>query len=287
MRVRRAQEPDLAALIDSHLHLSRSEFDGDREEVRRRAREAGVGAFLHVGFDPPSIEAALREAEGREDEWVSAGIHPHDAASWGEDTAQLLGDLARAGRIVAIGECGLDYFRDLSPRDAQDRAFRAQITLAKEHGLPMIFHVRDAYPDARRVLEDEGLPPKRGVFHAFAGDREFARWAVEAGFKLGIGGPLSYPKAHLREALEGLPPESFLLETDAPWLPPQPWRGKRNEPAYLRYIASRLAELCGVELDRLAETCARSFGELFGVDNSQGFNELRPSHCPEPPGRSR
>ncbi len=275
----------MAGFIDSHLHLGREEFEGEREAVRRRARETGVVGFLHVGFDPASIEAALAQAEGRDDEWASAGIHPHDAASWGEESERLLSELAEGGRIVAIGECGLDYFRDLSPREDQDRAFRAQIELAKRFDLPMIYHVRDAYPELRQALEAEGFPRRRGVFHAFAGDRDFAHWAVDAGFKLGIGGPLSYPKAHLREALEGLASDSFLLETDAPWLPPQPWRGKRNEPAYLRHTARRLAELCGVDLDRLAEDCAESFRGLFGVSTSLEFNELRPSTLPEPPGR--
>jgi TatD DNase family protein len=261
----------VAGLIDSHLHLGREEFDSDREQVRDRARQAGVSAFLHVGYDPASIEAAFAQAEGRADEWVAAGMHPHDAGDWNEETAQRLEELAATGRIVAVGECGLDFYRDLSPRDVQADVFRRQIALATSHDLPMVFHVRDAYPQVRSILREEGLPPRRGVFHAFAGDAEFARWAVGEGFLLGIGGPLSYPKGRLSRAIEGIPADNLLLETDAPWLPPQPYRGRRNEPAYLRVTAEHLAALCGLSLDELAARTATSFATLFAVEPSQEF----------------
>jgi TatD DNase family protein len=272
----------MSALIDSHLHLGREEFDVDRDAVLLRARQAGVAAFLHVGVDRPSIERALLLAGEIEASWASAGIHPHDASSFDDLTEGWLRELGRDGRIVAIGECGLDFFRDLSPRDAQRAAFRRQIALAKELGLPMIFHVRDAYAETRKILETEGLPPRRGVFHAFAGDALFARWAVDAGFKLGIGGPLSYKKSNLPAALSGLPTSGFLLETDAPWLPPQPWRGKRNEPAYLHHTARELAKLCQVDFAELAEQIAASFEELFAVRLPEELRRLDPSACLDP-----
>lgn len=272
----------MAVLIDTHLHLYRRDFDGDRDAVRGRAHATGVRAFLHVGYDLDSIEAAQASVVDPAREWASAGIHPHDAASYGEQSEKRIRELARAGRIVAIGECGLDYFRDLSPRDAQDRALRRQIALAKELDLPMIHHVRDAYPEARALLEEEGLPPRRGVFHAFAGDRDFARWAVDHGYRLGIGGVLTYPRAHLPEAIEGLPAEAFLLETDAPWLPPQPWRGRRNEPAYVRHVASMLAARLGRDLDELSAVWATSFEQTFGVRLAEQDRALQPSRCPEP-----
>lgn len=272
----------MSALIDSHLHLGREEFDVDREAVLSRAREAGVAAFLHVGFDRPSIERALELAGDIDASWASAGIHPHDASSYDDLTEQWIRELGREGRIVAIGECGLDFFRDLSPRDAQRAAFRRQIALAKELDLPMIFHVRDAYSEAREILETDGLPARRGVFHAFAGDAVFARWAVDAGFKLGIGGPLTYKKSNLSAALFGLPASSFLLETDAPWLPPQPWRGKRNEPAYLHHTARELAKLCEVDFAELAERNAASFEELFAVRLPEELRALDLSACRDP-----
>jgi TatD DNase family protein len=272
----------VAGLIDTHLHLARHEFDADREQVWERARSAGVAGYLHVGFDQPSIDAALRLAAGDPASWVSAGIHPHDARSYDEAVEELLRGLARDRRIVAIVECGLDFFRDLSPRDVQRDVFRRQIRLAREVDLPLVLHVRDAYPQARELLEQEGLPPRRGVFHAFAGDAAFARWAVEAGFHLGIGGPLTYPKGNLVAALHGLPGECFLLETDAPWLPPQPWRGQRNEPAYLRHTATRLAEIGGVSLDALAAVCAGNFERLFRVALPPAVLQVIPSTLPEP-----
>ncbi len=277
----------MAGLIDSHLHLGRDEFDSDRAQVRERARAAGVSAYLHVGYDAPSINAALEQAAAGDDEWVAAGIHPHDARDWNATTEALLEELASSGRIVAVGECGLDFYRDLSPRPLQEEAFRAQIALAKRHELPMIFHVRDAYARARALLLEEGLPERRGVFHAFAGDAEFARWAHEEGFLLGVGGPLTYPKSKLPVAIEGLPLQSLLLETDAPWLPPQLFRGRRNEPAYLRLTAEHLASARGIGIEELAECMATSFAALFAVEFSPYFHALRPSRCAVPTKQAR
>ena len=272
----------MAALIDTHLHLYRHEFDDERAAVRARAEAAGVRVFLHVGYNDATIDEALALADDDPWSFASAGLHPHDAADWDEALAQRIRALAAEGRIVAIGECGLDYYRNLSPRDAQDRAFRAQIRLAKECDLPMIHHVRDAWPEARAVLEEEGLPPRRGIFHAFAGDADFARWAVDQGYRLGIGGVLTYRSAHLPEAIDGLPAEALMLETDAPWLPPQPWRGRGNEPAYLRHTAAALAEKLGRPLDELSEVWAGEFERLFRVELPVASREVRPGSCPEP-----
>lgn len=278
----------MAILIDTHLHVYRHEFDGDRDEARERAWAAGVGAFLHVGYNAETIHQAQIIAERDPWSFASAGLHPHDAADWDDDLEGLIRDLAAKAKIVAIGECGLDYYRDLSPRDAQDHAFRAQIRLAQDCDLPMIHHVRDAWPEARAVLEEEGLPPRRGIFHAFAGDAEFARWAVDQGYRLGIGGVLTYKSAHLPQAIEGLPAESLFLETDAPWLPPQPWRGKRNEPAYMRHTAGVLAAKLGRSVDELAEIQAAEFERVFGVQLPSASREIRPGSCPEPvPARKR
>lgn len=277
----------MAALLDSHLHVYREEFEGEAEAVLERAHAAGVGGFLHVGFTFETNQLAQRARELGDDGFATAGLHPHDAEAWSSELVAQVRELATRGRIVAIGECGLDFYRDLSPRDVQERVFRDQIQLAKDLDLPMIHHVRDAYPEARAVLEDEGLPPRRGIFHAFAGDADFARWAVDNGYLLGIGGPLTYKSSDLSDFLASLPLDGLQLETDAPWLPPQPWRGQRNEPAYARFTAQRVAELYGVDLDAVAETLARSFERLFRVELSEDFWALRPSQGQDPPPRSR
>jgi TatD DNase family protein len=278
----------MAALIDTHVHLAREEFAADREAARQRAHDAGVQGLVHVGFDRASNAAAQELAEGDPHGWATAGLHPHDALHYDHDIEGEIRRLGEAGKILAVGECGLDFFRDLSPRPAQAEAFRRQIALAKDLDLPLVFHVRDAYPEVRELLLAVGFPPRRGVFHAFAADAEFARWAVGEGFKLGIGGPLTYRNSRLPDAIAGLPAASFLLETDAPWLPPQPWRGKRNEPAYLRETAVKLAALLEIDLDRLSQTLAGSFEALFSVTLPDTLRGASPSTHPAPEaGKSR
>jgi TatD DNase family protein len=272
----------VAALIDSHLHLYRHEFDGETAAVRERARAAGVRAWIHVGYNPQTNELAQELAAAETDAFATAGLHPHEAEQWNEEIAAQIRALAEARDIVAIGECGLDFFRDLSPREAQAEAFRGQIRLAKDCDLPMIHHVRDAYSEARAILEDEGLPPRRGIFHAFAGDEDFARWATDEGYGLGIGGPITYRSSQVAEFLGRLPLQCLQLETDAPWLPPQPWRGQRNEPAYARITAERIAELHQLPLDELATVMARQFEALFQLRLSEAFWSTDLSFCGAP-----
>ncbi len=262
-------------LVDSHLHIGRAEFAADREPTLARAEAAGVTRFLEVGYDPESSERAAALARDDPRFRAAVGIHPHDAARLADahgrpapDAEAVLGrlaELAAGPRVVAIGEIGLDFYRDLSPRPAQAAALRAQLALAGRLGLPVILHVRDAYPEALALLEAEGLPERRGVLHAFAGDAATAAWARRHGFRLGIGGPVTYRSSALPELLRGVPPDDLLLETDAPWLPPHPWRGRRNEPAWLRLTAEAVARLCGLPLEELAARTTASCTGLFGA----------------------
>jgi TatD DNase family protein len=277
----------LTALLDTHLHLYRDEFGGEASSVLARAEKAGIGGVVHVGYTFDSNRQAqeqMREPRAGSSvvAFATAGLHPHDAEDWGSEVEEQIRALADEGRIVAIGECGLDFYRDLSPRDRQVEVFRAQIRLAKQCGLPMIHHVRDAYAEARAVLEEEGLPPRRGIFHAFAGDEEFARWAVGQGYRLGIGGPLTYPKSRLAPFLGTVPLAGLQLETDAPWLPPQPWRGRRNEPAYARVTAETIARLHEVDVETVAEVQAREFEALFDVELPASFREVDLAGCAAP-----
>lgn len=263
-------------LFDTHLHLNRDDFAADRDEVLARARVAGVTGFLNVGYDLASSEESVALADTLPGTVASVGVHPHDALDLadpegrvtpdGERILARLADLSAHPRVVAVGEIGLDYFRDLSPRPAQHAAFRAQLALADRLDLPVVLHIRDAYAEARAELEDHGLPARRGIMHAFAGDPEMARWAVERGFLLGIGGPVTYKSSRLSDVLDAVTPRDVVLETDAPWLPPVPHRGKRNEPAYLALTAARVAEVFGIEVPELAAAARANLERVMGPE---------------------
>lgn len=262
-------------MIDSHLHLNRTEFDADREAVIERAAAAGVAGFLNIGYDPQTSgeSVALTEADPRF--WATVGVHPHDAALLADEAgsptpqaAGLLADLeawARRDRVVAIGEIGLDFFRDLSPRPAQDTAFSLQLDLARLVDLPVVLHVRDAWAETLAQLERDGVPPRGGVLHSFSAGVEEVEWAKRNGFLIGIGGPVTYRNSRVPEAVEAAGLDLLLLETDAPWLPPVPHRGQRNEPAYLSHTCAFVAGVLGVEPDEVAEATTRNFHRLFST----------------------
>ena len=260
-------------LTDSHVHLNRSEFAGDVQDVLRRAADAGVTRFLNVGYDLVSSEQSLALAASDPRIFATVGVHPHDASQLaspagditaaGEKLLTRLRILAGQPRVVAIGEIGLDFYRDLSPRPAQRAALTAQLALACQLDLPVVLHIRDAYPETLALVESAGAPPAGGVLHAFQGDRQNLDWAVAHGFRIGIGGPVTYRNSRLPDLLAHCPLESLLLETDAPWLPPEPHRGRRNEPAYLRLTASQVAELYGCPLKDLARRTTNNFEDLF------------------------
>ncbi|MEW5761816.1 MAG: TatD family hydrolase [Bacillota bacterium] len=257
-------------LVDTHVHLNDRRFARDLAEVLARARRAGVGAMICVGWDLPSSEAAVRLAGELAGVWAAVGIHPHDAAKAPPDFVARLRDLARRPGVVAIGEAGLDYYRDLSPRDVQREVFRAQMGLARELGLPLIVHTRDAEPDALALLEQEGPPV--AVMHCFAGDRRLAARYVALGYYLGFGGTLTYRRnEELRRAAQEVPPDRVLLETDAPYLPPEPWRGRRNEPALLARVAETLAELRGLAVREVAALTASNARRVFTLE-AGGYN---------------
>ncbi len=262
-------------MIDSHVHLNREEFRGETADVMARARQAGVHGFLNVGYDLPSSRESLALAAAHPAIRATVGVHPHDAETIADATGQItsagheilaeLTDLAARPEVVAIGEIGLDFFRDLSPRPAQYAAFTAQIKLADQVGLPVVLHVRDAWAEALAHLDEVGLPAKRGVLHAFSGDEAAVAWARERGFLLGIGGPVTYKKSRLPElvALAGV--EQILLETDAPWLPPVPHRGQRNESAYLAHTLDKVASVLELAPAEVARRTTASFVRLFGA----------------------
>lgn len=260
-------------MIDSHVHLNRSEFDADRDRVLAAARDAGVTGFLNVGYDPDSSRGSVALAEAHVDIFATVGIHPHDAllvadahgvvTPEGRRRLDELAELAASPEVVAWGEIGLDFFRDLSPRPAQYAALTAQLELAGRLDLPVIFHIRDAWAETLAHIDEVGVPPARGVLHAFSGDAAAVDWARERGFKLGIGGPVTYKKSTLPSRVVEAGCGMLLLETDAPWLPPTPHRGQRNESAYLAHTRARVAGLLDLTEEEVSARTTESFNSLF------------------------
>lgn len=255
---------ELPDLFDTHLHLDDQAFDADRGSVVERARVAGVREFITVGTSVASSRRAIALAEAHPDVYAAVAIHPHDAPDATPDALEALAALARHPRVVAIGETGLDYFRDFAPRQAQQRAFRAHLALARAGGLPVIVHSRDAYDDVLAILDEEGQA--RVIMHCFSGSLDVARRCVDRGYYLGLGGPLTYRNARrLLDVAAYVPPDRLLLETDAPYLPPEPHRGRRNEPSYLPLVAAAAARARSVAPGTVAEVTTANAREVFGL----------------------
>jgi TatD DNase family protein len=253
-------------VIDTHCHLHDAKFDEDRAAAIGRARATGVEQMISVGCDIADTARAIATAT-EYDLFASAGIHPHEAEDVPADYLQRLRDFASDERVVAIGEIGLDYYYNHSPRDAQLRVFREQLALARELELPVIFHQRDAFDDFVAVLREEFRDGMRGVVHCFTGETSQAELLVgEFDLKLGIGGVLTFKNAQaLRDAVERVGLDAVVLETDAPYLAPIPMRGKRNEPEFVRYVAQTLSELFGVDPEIVDETTSRNAAALFSI----------------------
>ncbi len=261
-----ALPPPDPPITDTHVHLNLDSYDGDREDAIARARAAGVELMVNVGFDLATSRDSIALAESHESIYASVGVHPHDAAALTDELLEELRCLASHPKVVAIGETGLDYYRDLSPRGAQEAAFRSQIRLAREVGLPLIVHNRDALGDVLRIIDDEGAAEAGGVMHCFPGDPAYAREVIGRGFYVGVGGPVTYSKrGRLVGVTESVPLNRLLLETDAPWLPPAPHRGKRNEPAYVALVARAIADIRGIAVVDLARATTGNALRLFRV----------------------
>jgi len=251
-------------MIDSHAHLVHPDFDADREAVIQRALQAGVNAIINVGYDLKSSRKAVEQAARHTNLFAAVGVHPHEASTWNESYREELEELCADTLVVAVGETGLDYHYDFSPREAQERAFREQIRLARELGLPLIIHSRAAEGDALRILEQEGEGKVCGVFHCFTGSLVFARQCVSAGFHLGFTGIITFPKSNeLRKVVAEVPLTRILLETDCPYLAPEGMRGKRNEPSYLATVAQAIAALKHCCAADVVKTTTKNTIQLF------------------------
>ncbi|MGI6096951.1 MAG: TatD family hydrolase [Dethiobacteria bacterium] len=254
-------------LIDSHAHIDFPQFDQDRSQVLEGAARAGVGLIINPGTDLLSSRRSIELAEEHSFVFSAVGVHPHDVKKLPADYLEQLLKLAAAAKVVAIGEIGLDYYRDLSPRNQQKSAFREQLRLARRLHLPVIIHDRDAHDDVVRILEEEGVEEIGGVMHCFSGDLNFARRCLDLNFYISFAGPLTYKNAHkLKELARFLPLDRILVETDCPYLTPEPYRGERNEPAQVLQVCSTLAQLRGLSREKVAEETTRNALRLFQID---------------------
>jgi TatD DNase family protein len=251
-------------MIDTHCHLDMKEFDADREAVIRRARDAGFEALITVGSDLEGAIRAMKIAEEYDFVHASIGIHPHDAKDFTENIYSDLLEWSKKKKVVAIGETGLDYHYDHSPREVQREVFRQHLRLASEAGLPVIIHSREAREDTLRILRESGV--NNGVFHCFSGDAGMAEEVMEMGFYISLAGPVTFSKAaQLEEVARFVPDEYLLTETDAPYLSPVPFRGKRNEPAYMEHTLRRIAALRNISFDDADRITTLNAKRLFGI----------------------
>ena len=291
-------------LVDSHTHIDMREFDADRDRVLQRAREAGVVAVIDIGIDLASSEAAIALAEKHSDVFATVGIHPHDASKVTDAAINKLEELARHPKVVAIGETGLDFYRNRSSKESQVEAFKRQLELASKAGLPVVVHSRNAKDEVFEILREytmkycqspvspkiggnnvgaiHELPLRNvggdienggrpvGVLHCFSGDAELGRKYIDMGFLLSFAGPVTYPKSSSAGVAKEIPLDKLLIETDCPFLAPQAHRGKRNEPSYVSYVVTKIAELKGTSSDSVAEITSANAIRLFRLPIKQG-----------------
>lgn len=253
-------------LVDSHCHLNFPDFAEDLPETVERARKAGVGLMVTISTKLREFESVFRVAEAYPDIYCSVGVHPHEAENEPETTAEKLIELAQHPKVVGIGETGLDYYYEHSPRDVQRKIFREHIKAARETGLPVIIHTRNAESDTAEIIRDEMAEGAfTGLIHCFTSTREMAEAALAAGMYISVSGIATFKKAtELQDVLRGIPLSRMLVETDSPYLAPAPHRGKRNEPAFVRHTAEFLAGLKGVSVEEVERVTTENFLGLFG-----------------------
>jgi TatD DNase family protein len=259
--------------VDTHCHLNFDSFENDRQDVLERARQAAVRRILNPGVDLASSRAAVELAQSNEQVYAAVGVHPNDALSWNEGTIDALEELAEHPKVVAIGEIGLDYYRERAPRDLQMEIFGQQLLLAERVGLPVVIHNREATADILGMLEEwqmglmatsPMLADRPGVLHSYSDNEANAMQAIDLNFFIGITGPVTFHNApELQHVVTALPIERLLTETDAPFLTPHPHRGKRNEPAYVRIITEKIAQLRELPVEIVAEITENNAGRLF------------------------
>ncbi len=253
-------------LIDSHCHIDDARYDADREAMIQRAQAEGVGHFVTIGCDLDTSRAAVALAQKHSFISATVGVHPHEVKLIQDNWYDELRTLAKSGRVVAYGEIGLDYHYDHSPRDVQRARFREQVRLACALKLPIVIHTREAQEDTIVILKEEKAGEVGGVFHCFSGDAWLAKDALDLGFYLSFSGVITFQNATmLRDIVKTVPLDRIMVETDAPYLTPVPNRGKRNEPAYVRHVADKIAELHGLTIQQVEDATTQNTKRLFAI----------------------
>jgi len=252
--------------IDSHAHLDDERFNEDREELINSLQENGIEAVLNPGADLKTSRAAVALADKYPFIYAAVGCHPHDSKFMDDDTMNIFRELAKNKKVLGIGEIGLDYYYDNSDRETQKIWFREQIRLAKELDLPYIVHDRDAHEDIIRIMKEEHHSGTRGILHCYSGSVEMAREFMKLGFYISLGGPVTFKKAKTPKMVaKEVPMERLLIETDCPYLAPEPFRGKRNEPKLVKYVAEEIAGIREVTVSEIAEKTKENFKRLFNL----------------------
>ena len=253
-------------LIDSHVHLDDRRYDNDRDRIIKALKDDGIELVLNIGADLQTSIASVSLAEKYDNVYAVVGVHPHSAKEVDDSTLEILKSFAPRDKVVAIGEIGLDFHYDNSPRDVQRKWFKKQLELAKEVNLPVVIHSREADQETFDIIKEAQDGNLRGVLHCFSGSPEMAHEYIKLGFYISLAGPVTFNNARvLKEVAKVLPLDKLLIETDSPYLTPTPNRGKRNEPAYVRYVAAEIAELREMSFDDLVEATNRNTKELFGI----------------------
>ena len=253
-------------LFDSHCHVNEEKFDDDREEVLRRMAEHGVTRYAVIGSDMATSAACVEYVKSHEKAVCAVGIHPHEAKGYREGDLDRIAAWIRSGEARAIGEIGLDYYYDLSPRETQAEVCRMQMELAWELGAPVAFHVRDAHQDMLDLMKSMKGHLTPGIMHCFSGSAEIAKEYLKLGYCISFAGPVTFKKApKLQDAARLVPADRLLIETDSPYLAPEPVRGRRNEPANVRFVAARLAEIREEDPETLAEQTFRNAAKIYGI----------------------
>lgn len=257
--------PTLAPLVDTHAHIDSDAFNEDRASVIERAWEYGLTAIVTVGFEPEGWQVTLNLSTGNPRIYSVIGIHPNSADQATDEAMAQLETLCKEHRVVALGETGLDYYREYVSHEQQQKSFRAHLALARELDLPVIIHTRDAHQEVLDIVKKDGRGT-RGVMHSFSGDTQYAQECIELGYMISLAGPVTFRKAtDKHDVARAVPLEWLMLETDCPYLTPEPYRGRRNEPAYVAYTARAIAGLRDVSLDSLATATTDNAKRLFGL----------------------